>query len=203
MPLSKPPVKRIGRAVLVDFGIKENIVRIASQLAERVVLVDYRFAAAGVLAEKPDLVLLGNGPGDPNRLQKQIAEIKQLVGKVPLFGICLGCQLMGLALGGMIQKLKFGHHGTNHPVLDRDSGEVLITSQNHNYALTESSMRKSATVSHTSLYDQTVEGFYDKKKRLAAVQFHPEAAPGPHDASTLVTRFLESVGREDGDRAGA
>jgi carbamoyl-phosphate synthase small subunit len=147
-------------------------------------------SAEDVLALKPDGVFLSNGPGDPEPLVEQSAEIKKLIGKAPIFGICLGHQLLGLALGGKTYKLKFGHHGANHPVLNKATGKVEITSQNHGFCVDLDSLRDSdVELTHINLNDNTVEGFRHRREPVFCVQYHPEAAPGPHDSHYLFLDF--------------
>jgi carbamoyl-phosphate synthase small subunit len=173
------------RVVAYDFGIKETMLR---QLAARTTLtvVPASTSAADVLALEPHGVFLSNGPGDPAALPGPVAAIGELVGKVPIFGICLGHQLLGTALGGTTYKLPFGHHGANHPVQHRATGQVEITSQNHNYAVRPGS---GSEITHVNLNDGVVEGIRAASARAFSVQYHPEAGPGPHDARYLFAEF--------------
>jgi carbamoyl-phosphate synthase small subunit len=176
--------------VAYDFGIKRNILRHLVQIGSRVTVVPANTSSEDVLSLKPDGVFLSNGPGDPEPLTHQSAQVKKLVGKVPVFGICLGHQILGLALGGGTYKLKFGHHGANHPVLNRLTGKVEITSQNHGFAVDPDSLRDSEIeLTHVNLNDQTVEGFRHRSEPVFCVQYHPEAAPGPHDSHYLFDTF--------------
>ena len=176
--------------VAYDYGIKRNILRSLAQAGCRVTVVPARTAARQVLALKPDGVFLSNGPGDPKACDYAIAATRELVGSgVPLFGICLGHQLLGLALGGRTLKMKFGHHGANHPVLDIDSGRVLITSQNHGFAVDEASLPRCLRVTHRSLFDGSVQGLVHADRPVFSFQGHPEASPGPHDVWPLFARF--------------
>jgi carbamoyl-phosphate synthase small subunit len=176
--------------VAYDFGIKRNILRHLVQIGSRVTVIPADTSGEDVLSLKPDGVFLSNGPGDPEPLAHQSAQVKKLVGKVPVFGICLGHQILGLAFGGQTYKLKFGHHGANHPVLNHLTGRVEITSQNHGFAVDPDSLRDSdIELTHVNLNDQTVEGFRHRREPVFCVQYHPEAAPGPHDSHYLFHQF--------------
>ncbi len=176
--------------VAYDYGIKRNILRHLVQIGCRVTVVPADTASEDVLALRPDGVFLSNGPGDPEPLERQVAEVKKLIGKTPVFGICLGHQILGLALGGNTYKLKFGHHGANHPVLNRSTGKVEITSQNHGFCVKPESLRDSdVEITHMNLNDDTVEGFRHRSEPVFCVQYHPEAAPGPHDSHYLFRDF--------------
>ncbi|MGC8481339.1 MAG: glutamine-hydrolyzing carbamoyl-phosphate synthase small subunit [Acidimicrobiales bacterium] len=183
------------RVVAVDFGMKTSMIRLLGERFE-VVRVPASVSAEEILSLSADAVFLSNGPGDPAPLHGPISTIRDLVGRVPIFGICLGHQLLGLALGGRTIKLRFGHHGANHPVSDLSTHKVEITSQNHNYALDAdsiASMTTKAVVSHTNLNDGVVEGLVYPEIRAFSVQYHPEAGPGPHDARYLFARFEQYV----------
>lgn len=173
--------------VAYDFGIKQTILRHLSKIA-RVDVVPANTTAQDVLARKPDGVFLSNGPGDPAAVTYAIDAIRGLLDAVPIFGICLGHQLLATALGATTQKLSFGHHGGNHPVRRLATGRVEITSQNHNYAVTEGSLRN-AHITHVNLNDGVIEGIAAPKHRAFSVQYHPEAGPGPHDAQYLFEEF--------------
>ena len=176
--------------VAYDFGIKRNILRHLVHIGSRVTVVPADTSAADVLSLKPDGIFLSNGPGDPEPLQKQSNEIKKLIGKAPIFGICLGHQLLALALGGRTYKLKFGHHGANHPVLNCRTQKVEITSQNHGFCVDPDSLRDSEMeITHWNLNDHTVEGLRHRSEPVFCVQYHPEAAPGPHDSHYLFQDF--------------
>jgi carbamoyl-phosphate synthase small subunit len=180
--------------VAYDFGIKRNILRHLVQIGSRVTVVPANTTSEDVLSLNPDGVFLSNGPGDPEPLAHQSGQVKKLVGKVPVFGICLGHQILGLALGGETYKLKFGHHGANHPVLNRLSGKVEITSQNHGFAVDPDSLRDSEIeLTHVNLNDQTLEGFRHRNEPVFCVQYHPEAAPGPHDSHYLFHEFAALI----------
>jgi carbamoyl-phosphate synthase small subunit len=178
------------RVAAYDFGIKFNILRILAGRGAEVHVVPYDYPAARILAERFDGVFLSNGPGDPEPVSEAIASVKALLGRVPIFGICLGHQILGIALGGETYKLKFGHHGANHPVQRLASGAVEITSQNHGFAVREESLPPDVRVTHRSLNDGTVEGIESTRYPAYSVQYHPEASPGPHDATYLFDRFI-------------
>jgi carbamoyl-phosphate synthase small subunit len=185
--------------VAYDYGIKRNILRHLVQIGSRLTVVPAETSAKDVLSLEPDGVFLSNGPGDPEPLERQAAEVKKLVGKVPVFGICLGHQVLGLALGGKTYKLKFGHHGANHPVLNRQTGKVEITSQNHGFCVDPETLRDSdIEITHVNLNDQTLEGFKHKNEPVFCVQYHPEAAPGPHDSHYLFGDFAKVMKERKG-----
>jgi carbamoyl-phosphate synthase small subunit len=175
---------------VLDFGIKENILRSLHGLGAQITVLPAATTADAVKALSPDAILLSNGPGDPRDIPYVIDTIKELLGYKPTLGICLGHQLLGMALGGAIYKLKFGHHGGNHPVKDLVTGRVYITSQNHNYALTED-FSPDIEITHMNLNDNTVEGFVHKHLPILSVQYHPEAAPGPLDSGYIFHQFFE------------
>jgi len=194
-----PPLKRASRPLRVaayDYGIKLNILRrlVAHGCEVRVFPADA--PASEVMAWQPDGVFLSNGPGDPAAVTYAVDNIRELVDAgVPMFGICLGHQLMALALGAKTYKLKFGHRGGNHPVKQLDSGAIEITAQNHGFAVDPDSLPATARVTHLNLYDGTVEGLRHVDKPIYSVQYHPEASPGPHDADYLFTQFIETMER--------
>jgi len=178
--------------VAYDFGIKRNILRRLVQTGCKVTVVPAQTSAEDVLALKPDGVFLSNGPGDPEPLEHQAAQVRKLIGKTPVFGICLGHQVLGLALGGKTFKLKFGHRGGNHPVLNKLTGKVEITAQNHGFAVDPDSFKDSdIELTHINLNDQTLEGFRHRNHPAFCVQYHPEAAPGPHDSLYLFDDFIQ------------
>lgn len=180
------------RVVAYDFGIKANILRGLVAQGCQVEVVPADTPAATVMAKKPDGVFLSNGPGDPAAVKGAIRNVERLVGLVPMFGICLGHQIMALALGAETFKLKFGHHGANHPVLNLATRKVEVTSHNHGFAVKEESLSGAGLeLTHRNLNDQTVEGFQHPEYNCMAVQYHPEAAPGPHDATYLFAQFTE------------
>ena len=180
--------------VAYDFGIKYNILRCLRRAGMAVTVVPARTSAEEVLAMKPDGVFLSNGPADPAAVGYAADAIRELLGRVPLMGICLGHQLLGIALGGTTYKLPFGHHGCNHPVKDLRRGRTLITSQNHNYALRADSLPgDNAEITHISLNDGSVEGLRALRCPAFSVQYHPEAAPGPHDAENVFADFAKMI----------
>jgi carbamoyl-phosphate synthase small subunit len=197
------------RVLLVDYGVKAGIARSLAARGARVVVVPGAIDATEALALAPDGVVLSNGPGDPEPVTSGIRLARELIGKLPILGICLGHQLLGLGLGLEIEKLHFGHRGANHPVLELASGRVLITSQNHGYTVVASAganggsadgklvdgkrLTEGIEVTHRSLFDGTLEGLRHRALQIRSVQFHPEASPGPHDASPIFDRFLGDV----------
>jgi carbamoyl-phosphate synthase small subunit len=180
--------------VVMDFGVKRNILRILRQIGCRVTVVPAHTSARDILRLKPHGVLLSNGPGDPEAVGYAIPEIRGLFGKMPVFGICLGQQLLGLAFGGKTYKLKFGHRGANQPIKDLSAGRVHITSENHGFAVDMESIKNEAVrVTHVNLNDGTVEGFEHETYPVFSVQYHPEASPGPHDAYGLFEKFRKMM----------
>lgn len=188
------PKKTFCSVVVLDCGVKYNILRKLAESGCRPMVVPAHTGAAEILKMKPDGILLSNGPGDPAAVNYVIDTTRKLIGKVPVFGICLGHQMLGLALGGKTYKLKFGHHGANHPVKDLKTGQVHITSQNHGFCVDMSSLsKKEVEMTHLNLNDQTLEGMRHKKMAAFSVQFHPEASPGPRDAEYLFEKFVEMM----------
>jgi len=185
-----PDDRKTLHVVAYDFGIKNNILRMLVREGCRVTVVPAETKAEDVLGMKPDGVFLSNGPGDPEPVDYAVKAIQQILGRVPVFGICLGHQLTGLALGGKTYKLKFGHHGGNHPVKNNLTGKIEITAHNHNFAVDPDSINLSEVeLTHVDLNDNTLEGLRHKTLPLFSVQYHPEAAPGPHDSNYLFRDF--------------
>jgi len=183
--------------VAYDFGIKRNILRRLVHSGCRVTVVPAGTTADDVLDLKPDGVFLSNGPGDPEPLDYQAQQIRKLVGKTPIFGICLGHQILGLALGGKTYKLKFGHRGANHPVLNQITNRVEITSHNHGFAVDADSLNlNELEITHMNLNDETLEGFRHRSHPVFCVQYHPEAAPGPHDSHYLFDDFVKLMDQQ-------
>jgi len=180
--------------VAYDFGIKQNILRMLTRECCDVTVVPAQTSAADVMELKPDGVFLSNGPGDPEPVDYAVKAIRDMIGRVPVFGICLGHQLCGLALGGKTYKLKFGHHGGNHPVRNNATGKVEITAHNHNFAVDPESINANdVELTHVDLNDNTLEGMRHKTLPLFSVQYHPEAAPGPHDSHYLFRDFRKMM----------
>jgi len=182
------------KVVVLDCGVKYNILRQLVKHRCQVIVVPANTPASEILKAKPDGVLLSNGPGDPDAVGYVVTAVRQLLGKLPVFGICLGQQILGLALNGRTYKLKFGHHGANHPVKDLNTGRVSITVQNHGFCVDIDSLSKrDIEITHINLNDNTLEGMRHRKLPIFSVQFHPEASPGPHDAGYLFARFIEMM----------
>ena len=188
--------------VAYDFGIKENILRMLARENCRVTVVPAKTPAAEVMAMRPDGVFFSNGPGDPEPLDYAINNVRELKGQAPLFGICLGHQIFGLALGGKTYKLKFGHHGGNHPILNHKTGKVEITAQNHNYNVDPATLPEDVAQTHTNLNDGTLAGLKHKTDPMFSVQYHPEASPGPHDSHYLFRDFRRMMEEWKGETHG-
>lgn len=184
------------RVCVVDCGVKYNILRHLEKRGCQVIVLPPSTSAAVILSYRPDGVLLSNGPGDPAVLASIIDTVRGLLGQAPIFGICLGHQILGQALGGTTAKLKFGHHGVNQPVKNRSNGRIEITSQNHGFVVLPESVPSSLDKTHENLNDHTSEGFWDESLRAFSVQYHPEAAPGPNDAVYLFDRFVKIMEKE-------
>jgi carbamoyl-phosphate synthase small subunit len=191
-PMGRAPSERPYRVVAYDYGVKFNILRLLADRGCELTVVPAQTTAAEVLREKPHGVFLSNGPGDPEPCDYAIAAIREFIAAgVPTFGICLGHQLMGLACGGRTVKMKTGHHGANHPVLDIDTGRVMITSQNHGFAVDEATLPQELRATHRSLFDGTLQGIHHREKPAFGFQGHPEASPGPHDVQPLFDHFID------------
>lgn len=189
------PVSRY-KVVAYDFGIKRNILRLLTSAGCSVTVVPARMPAEEVLAMNPDGVFLSNGPGDPEPVTYAIENIRKILGKKPVFGICLGQQLLGLALGGRTYKLKFGHHGGNQPIMDLTTRKVEIAAENHGFAVDMETLKDQVVMTHMNLNDKTCEGIQHKVLPAFSVQYHPEASPGPHDSRYLFKRFVDMMEKE-------
>ena len=181
------------RVAILDFGCKKNILRELKDRCSEVALFPPRVSAKEIKDWSPHGILLSNGPGDPQYVKKAVETVQELMGQYFMFGICMGCQILALALGGRTRKLKFGHRGVNHPVRDTLNNCIYITSQNHGYVVVEGSLPTDVRVTHTNLNDKTIQGFYSKEKKILAVQFHPENHPGPQDSVSLFDDFTSRI----------
>lgn len=181
------------RAAVLDLGSKENILRELNQRVSEIGIFNSRASANEILSFQPGFLMLTNGPGDPTDVQGTTDTVRALIGKLPIFGICMGHQILALALGAKTFKLKFGHRGSNHPIRDHILNKIYVTSQNHGYAVVEESLPQDVLVSHRNLNDKTVAGIYSEKLKLLGIQYHPEACPGPHEARELFSFFCERM----------
>ena len=179
--------------VVYDFGIKSNILRLLTERGVNVKVVPAKYPYEKVLEMEPDGIFLSNGPGDPAAVDYAIMNVKGLIGKKPLFGICLGHQILGLAIGCKTYKLKFGHHGGNQPIKNLSTGKVEIAAENHGFAIKEDSIPEDVKVTHKNLNDGTVEGIESENQRFFSVQYHPESSPGPHDSRYLFDKFIDFI----------
>jgi carbamoyl-phosphate synthase small subunit len=181
------------RVAALDYGVKSSIYRELRSRGASVLAMPGSTSAEDILAENPDGLFLSNGPGDPAALESAVGTLRGVLGEVPTFGICLGHQLLGLALGCETYKMPFGHHGANHPVRNLESGRIEITSQNHGFAVREADLPNGIRMTHRNLYDGTVEGLHSDEKRAWSVQYHPESSPGPRDSGYLFDEFVEAI----------
>ena len=181
------------RVTAIDFGIKTNILRRLASYGCEVKVMPASASAADVLATNPDGIFLSNGPGDPSAVPYAVQTVKDLLGKKPIFGICMGHQILSQALGAKTFKLKFGHHGGNHPVRQETSGRVEISAQNHNYAVDTATLPEGITISHVNLNDQTCSGIVDEARNAFGIQYHPESSPGPHDSDFCFDQFISMM----------
>lgn len=192
--LNSSKIEKEPHIVVYDFGVKRNILRILDELECRVTVVPALTPAYELNSLEPDGIILSNGPGDPLAYTSVIDIVRNLIlSDIPILGICLGHQLLGIALGARIEKLKFGHHGINHPIIDLNTGRVLITSQNHNFVLSDMGLPNDITVTYRSLFDSSIQGIQHKFKSLFGLQGHPEACPGPTELSIAFNQFLSTV----------
>jgi carbamoyl-phosphate synthase small subunit len=192
-----PPADPIYHVVAYDFGVKRNMLRLLAARGCRITVIPAPTSAEAVLALRPDGVFLSNGPGDPAAVTYAVEAVRQLLGQKPIFGICLGHQILALALGAETYKLKFGHRGANQPVQVAESGAVQISSHNHGFAVNAASLPSDVAVSHLNLNDNCCEGLAAPERRAFSVQYHPESSPGPHDSDELFDRFIAMMGEAD------
>lgn len=181
------------RVAVLDFGSKENILRELESRCSEVVVLNSRTASEEILSLKPQGLMLTNGPGDPADVEVATGTVRELIGKLPIYGICMGHQVLGLALGAQTFKMKFGHRGANHPIKDSLLNQIYMTSQNHGYAVKAETLPTDVQVTHLNLNDQTVAGFYSEKRNCLGIQYHPESHPGPHEATRLFDFFVDQM----------
>ncbi|MCF0151090.1 MAG: carbamoyl phosphate synthase small subunit, partial [Firmicutes bacterium] len=191
-PVESPAKNGRFHVVAIDCGMKQNIVRSLNKKGCNVTIVPWNTSAAQILSYNPDGVFISNGPGDPVDVPETVETIRTLKGRLPIFGICLGHQIISLAYGGQTYKMKFGHRGGNHPVRNLETGKLEITSQNHSYAVVDESLKNTPLqVTHINILDNTIEGVKCDEDRIFSVQYHPESAPGPQDSAYLFDRFIK------------
>lgn len=181
------------RLAVLDFGVKENILKLLCHYSKEVAIFNSRTSYEKVEAYKPDALMLTNGPGDPAEVQIVVDVVKRFLGKIPVFGICMGHQILALAIGARTYKLKFGHRGSNHPIDDKLLNQIYVSSQNHGYAVDKDSLPQNVQVTQINLNDNTVAGFYSQDRNFLGIQYHPEACPGPHEAMNLFKFFFEKM----------
>jgi carbamoyl-phosphate synthase small subunit len=181
------------KIAVLDFGAKENILRELAKEASQLFIFPSRASSEDILKSKPDGLMLTNGPGDPSDVKVAPQTVKELIGKLPIFGICMGHQILALALGGKTYRLKFGHRGSNHPIQDQLLNRAYVTSQNHGYAVMREGLPEDVKITHINLNDESVAGFYSATKRCLGIQFHPESHPGPHEARQLFQFFMKEM----------
>ena len=181
------------RVLIMDFGCKQSIIRQLKKTSNEIIIAPPRTSMADILKWKPDGLLLSNGPGDPAEVKVVVKTVRSLLGRFFIFGICMGHQILALALGAKTYKLKFGHRGSNHPVRDNLMNKIYVTSQNHGYAVDQESLPSHVEITHTNLNDGTVEGFFSKKDSCLGIQFHPESHPGPREAMALFDFFIKKI----------
>jgi carbamoyl-phosphate synthase small subunit len=181
------------KMAVIDFGTKQNIIRELVLRCSQISVFPSRVSVSEIEQFKPNGIMLTNGPGDPSEVKQSVDTVKHFIGTVPIFGICMGHQILSLALGAETYKLKFGHRGANHPIDDRLLNKVYVTSQNHGYAVKEGSLPKDVQITHVNLNDQTVAGIFSRSKKCLGIQFHPESHPGPHDAVELFDFFIDKM----------